>query len=95
MVYLGFLLPRLQAVTDSTWKGAAIVVVFWSAQHLTIPFIPDVTYLVSRMLGVLLITAGLTLTFVLLRRRLLASTAVHWLSDASTAVLAAFALTSS
>lgn len=93
MVYLGFLLPRLQAVTDSSWRGAAIVVFFWSTQHLVIPFIPDGTYLVLRLLGALLITAGLTLTFVLLRRRLLASIAVHWLSDTSTAILAAFVLT--
>lgn len=33
MVYLGFLLPRLQAVTDSNWKGAAIVVFFWSTER--------------------------------------------------------------
>jgi hypothetical protein len=46
------------------------------------------------MLGAFLITAGLTLTFVLLRRWLPASIGVHWLSDASTAVLATFALTS-
>lgn len=59
MVYLGFLTPRLQSVTNSTWKGAAIVVVFWSSQHLVIPFIPDGTYLVSRLLGALLITSGL------------------------------------
>lgn len=93
LVYLGFLLPRLQAFTGSAWKGAAIVVCFWSAQHLVIPFIPDGTYLISRLLGALLVTAGLTLTFVFLRRRLLASAAVHWLSDASTAILAAFVLT--
>lgn len=93
MVYLGFLLPRLQAFTGSGWKGAAVVVCFWSAQHLVIRFIPDGTYLISRLLGAPLVTAGLTLTFVRLRRRLLASTAVHWLSDASTAILAAFVLT--
>lgn len=93
MVYLGFLLPRLQALTGSTWKAAAVVVFFWSAQHLAIPFIPDGTYLASRFLGALLIAAGLTLSFVLLRRRLLATTAVHWLSDASTAILATFLLT--
>jgi hypothetical protein len=93
MVYLGFLLPRLHAVADSTRKRAAIVVFFWGAQHLVIPFIPDGTYLISRLLGALLVTADLTVTFVLLRRRLLASTAVHWLSDTSTAILAAFALT--
>ncbi|WP_146072388.1 hypothetical protein [Arthrobacter sp. Y81] len=91
-VYLDFLLPRFQSVTNSTWNGAAIVVVFWSSQHLVIPFIPDGTHLVSRLLGALLITAGLTLTFVLLCRRLPAATAVHWLSDASTAILAAFAV---
>jgi membrane protease YdiL (CAAX protease family) len=93
MVYLGFLLPRLQAVTGRTWKTAAVVVFFWSAQHLVIPFIPDGTYLISRMLGALLITTGLTLSFVLLRRRLLATTTVHWLSVASTAILATLFLT--
>jgi hypothetical protein len=34
-----------------------------------IPFILDGTYLISRFIGALLITAGLTLSFVLLRRR--------------------------
>ncbi|GAB2711526.1 CPBP family intramembrane glutamic endopeptidase [Arthrobacter bambusae] len=87
ITYLGFLLPRLQTRTGRTWKAAAIIIFFWSAQHLVIPFIPDGTYLISRFLGALLITAGLTMSFVLLRRRLLATTAVHWLSDASTAIL--------
>ena len=92
MVYLGFLLPRLQVLTGRVWKAAALVVLFWSAQHLVVPYLADGTYLVSRFLGALLITAGLTLSFVLLRRRLMATTTVHWLSDASTAFLAALFL---
>lgn len=92
ITYLGYLLPRLQTLTGRIWTAAAVVVFFWSAQHLVIPFILDGTYFISRFIGALLITAGLTLSFVLLRRRLLATTAVHWLSNASTAVLSALFL---
>lgn len=88
IVYLGFLLPRLQAATGRTWTAACAVVLFWSMQHLVLPFIPDGTYLVSRWLGAFLITAAMTLAFLLLRRKLLATTTVHWLSNASTAVMA-------
>ena len=92
VTYLGYLLPRLQTLTGRIWTAGAIVVTFWSAQHLVIPFIPDGTYLSSRFIGALLITAGLTLSFVLLRRRLLATTAVHWLSNATTAIVTALLL---
>ncbi|MBT2539114.1 hypothetical protein [Arthrobacter sp. ISL-69] len=46
-------------------KGAAVVVFFWSAQHLVIPYFPDGTDLVSRLIGALLITLSDATTAIL------------------------------
>ncbi|MCU1505130.1 MAG: hypothetical protein JWP05_99 [Microbacteriaceae bacterium] len=92
LVYLGFILPRLEVAFGNRWAAAAVTVFFWTGQHLVIPFIPDPSYLVSRWLGALMITGAMTVTFLLLRRRLLAATVVHWLSDAATAAAAVFFL---
>ena len=92
LVYLGFLLPRLEALTGRTWVAALVVVGMWSAQHLVIPFIADPVYLVTRFLSALVVVTGMTLVYLLLRRRLLATIVVHWIADTSTAVLAALIL---
>jgi membrane protease YdiL (CAAX protease family) len=93
LVYLGFILPRLEVAFGNKWVAAAVTVFFWTTQHLAIPFIADPAYLVSRWLGALMITAAMTVTFLLLRRRLLAATVVHWFSDAATAASAILFLT--
>lgn len=91
--YLGYLLPRLDALTGRTWVAVVIVVAVWGGQHLVIPFIPDATYLISRLLTALVVSLGMTLVFVWLRRRLLTTTLIHWVADAPTALLPlAFAL---
>jgi membrane protease YdiL (CAAX protease family) len=87
LFYLGYLLPRLERLTGRTWLAVAIVVVAWGAQHLAIPFIADGTYLLSRLLTALLVALGMTLVFVLLRRRLVTTTLIHWVADAPTALL--------
>lgn len=89
LVYLGYLLPRLEALWGRTWAAALAVVAFWGLQHLAIPFIPDATYLVSRVLAACAATGGITLVYILWRRRLVAMIAAHYLFDLSTALLIA------
>jgi uncharacterized protein len=85
LVYLGFLLPRLEALTGRTWLAALVVIFFWALQHLAEPFIADGTYLFSRVLAAFFAVAGMTLVFVLWRRRLIPLIGVHWLIDMGTA----------
>lgn len=89
LVYLGYLLPRIEALTDRTWPAVMAVVFFWGLQHIAIPFIGDATYLVSRALAA---TAAVSLfppVFVLARRRLVPLIGAHYIADLSTAFLAA------
>ncbi len=46
LVYLGFLLPRIEALSGKTWVAIVVVIFFWGLQHLAIPWIADGTYLV-------------------------------------------------
>lgn len=87
-VYLGYLLPRLEALSGKTWLAGIIVAFFWGVQHFAIPFIPDSNYLVSRVLAALVVSGGFTLIYVYLKRPLFAAIVVHWLADTSTAILA-------
>ncbi len=89
LMYLGYLLPRLEARTGKTWLAAVLVAAMWGAQHFAIPFMWDGTYLLSRVLAATAATGGFVLAYVLLRRRLVAAMGAHWLADASTAFLAA------
>jgi membrane protease YdiL (CAAX protease family) len=82
--YLGYLLPRLEALSGKTWVAAAAVTFFWGLQHIAIPFLPDTTYLLWRLLSAWAATGGMTLVFILLRRRLVATIAAHYLFDLST-----------
>lgn len=87
LMYLGFLLPRLEAMSGNTWLAIVIVTFFWGLQHLAIPFLADETYLVSRVLAAFAATGGVTLVFALWRRRLVAMIGVHYIADLSTAIL--------
>jgi membrane protease YdiL (CAAX protease family) len=86
IVYLGYLLPRLEMLWGRTWPAAAAVIFFWGVQHFAMPFIADPTYLTSRVLSALTAAAGMTLVFLLWRRRLVAMIGVHYLLDLATAV---------
>jgi len=86
LVYLGYLLPRLEAATGSTWLAVVIVAFFWGLQHFAMPFIADTTYLVSRVLAATAASTGMTLVFVLWRRRLVSMIGVHYLLDLATAI---------
>lgn len=84
LVYQGYLLPRIEALTGKTWVAVLLVTFFWGLQHLAIPFIADRTYLVSRVLAAFAATGGMTLVFVLWRRRLVAMMGVHYIFDLAT-----------
>lgn len=86
LVYLGYLLPRLEAALGGTGRAVAAVIFFWGLQHFAIPFIADPTYLASRVLAAWAATGGLTLLFVFWRRRLMPLIGVHYLLDLATAV---------
>lgn len=85
--YLGYLLPRLEARSGRTWVAALLVIFFWGLQHLANPFIPDVTYLISRVLAAWVAVGGVTLVYLLWRRRLVPIIGAHYLIDLFTGFL--------
>jgi membrane protease YdiL (CAAX protease family) len=87
LVYLGYLLPRLEALSGKTWIAALTVTFFWGMQHLANPFIPDGTYVLARVLAALVAVGGVTLVFVLWRRNLVAMIAAHYVIDLATAFM--------
>ena len=91
LVYLGFLLPRLEALTGRTWIAASLVITFWGMQHLAIPLLPDTTYLVSRVAAALAAISLFPIAFVLFHRRLVPLIAVHYIADLATAFLTTLA----
>lgn len=88
LVYLGYLLPRIEVLSGRTWVAVLVVTFFWGLQHLAMPWIDDGTYLVSRVLAAWGVTGGMTLVFVLWRRRLIPLIGVHYIADLTTAVMA-------
>jgi membrane protease YdiL (CAAX protease family) len=92
VVYLGYLLPRMEVITGRTWRAGLIVVLFWGIQHFVIPFIPDAKYLISRYLIATVTVGGMTLIFLLWRRRMVPAIIVHYVSDVGAALLAALLL---
>lgn len=87
LVYLGYALPRLEVLLG---RGTAVVLVlaFWSAQHLALPFLPNSGYLLHRAITPLPIVGAMTIAYFVVDRRLVPLIVVHWLGDLSTAVLA-------
>jgi len=87
LVYLGYLLPRMEVLSGKTWKAVLIVIFFWGFQHLAMPFIPDEKYLISRVLAATAAIIGFPIVFVLWRRRLIPLIGVHFIADLVTAFL--------
>ncbi len=87
LVYLGYLFPRVEALSGKSWLAVLIVTFFWGLQHLAIPFIGDGTYLLSRVLAASVAVGGITLVYVLWRRRLVPIIGAHYLFDLSTGFL--------
>ncbi|MFZ1747456.1 MAG: CPBP family glutamic-type intramembrane protease, partial [Nitrospirales bacterium] len=87
LVYLGFLLPRLEVLTRKTWLAVTIVIVFWGAQHLAIPFLADGTYISSRVIAAFAAISLFPIAYMLFRRRLMPFIGAHYIADLATAVL--------
>ncbi len=46
--YFGYIMPRLMAGLRSKWLAVALPVLFLSMQHITLPFIPDLKFILYR-----------------------------------------------
>jgi hypothetical protein len=68
--YLGYTLPRLEALVGNTPVSAALVSTVWAVQHEALPLLPDGRYLVYRPLSALPVTLTTTLLYLLRGRRL-------------------------
>ena len=89
LVYLGYLFPRIEALSGKTWVAVLVVILFWGIQHLAMPFILDDKYLVSRALAATVAVSSIPIVFVLWRRRLVPLIGVHYIADLATAILIA------
>jgi membrane protease YdiL (CAAX protease family) len=87
LVYLGFLLPRLEAMSGKTWLAILVVIFFWGLQHLAMPVLADSTYLVSRVLAAWFAISLFPVVFAFWGRRLIPLIAIHYLIDLTTAFL--------
>ena len=80
VIYQGYALPRLQALSGRTWMAVTIVGFWWAAQHAVLPFVPDTKYLLFRLLA--FIPGVFVCMFVYLRtHRLGPLIAAHWCMD--------------
>ncbi len=87
--YVGYALPRLEALTGNTAGVVALVAAMWALQHEALPLLPDRRYLVCLPLSALPITLTMPLPSLLQGQRLLPLIVPHWASNAATALLAA------
>ena len=86
IIYQGYALPRLQALTGRTWVAMVVVGLWWAAQHSLIPFVPDWKYLLFRLLA--FIPGVFVLMLIYLRTRRLAPLILaHWCMDILGAVM--------
>jgi len=90
MVYLGYVLPRLEAQLGSDSLAAALVIVGWGpVQHPTLPALPDRRYLAFRSLTALPIVGSQTVLYLRNGRRLPPLVFGHWVADLLTGLMVA------
>jgi membrane protease YdiL (CAAX protease family) len=80
MTYNGYVLPRIQALTQRTWLAVLLVGFWWALQHSFIPFILDWKYVVWRFLFFLPGVIIFTLIYLWIRR-LPPLILAHWPMD--------------
>jgi membrane protease YdiL (CAAX protease family) len=91
MLYLVYVLPRLEAQLGSTSLATALVILGWGpVQHLTLPALPDRRYLAFRSLTTLPIVGTQTLLYLRNGRRLPPLIFGHWVADLVTGLMVAF-----
>lgn len=83
--YDGYLAPRAQALGRKQW-ALAIVVLGWAAQHLALPYKPDLAFLATRFLPSCAIAVA-CVAWYLKERNLVPFAIAHWLIDAATGAL--------
>jgi membrane protease YdiL (CAAX protease family) len=81
LTYLGYALPRLEALTGSTWIALLIVVFCWSVQHCALPLRFDLHFTLWRAITSFPVVLILSLIFIR-TRRLLPLIVAHWVADA-------------
>jgi hypothetical protein len=86
MTYLGYALPRIQALSGRTWVATTIVGFFWAAQHCMVPFVPDWRFLTFRLLMMLPALVAAMLLYLRIRR-LPPLIVAHWPMDFGVAIM--------
>jgi membrane protease YdiL (CAAX protease family) len=46
--YFGYIMPRLEKKLNNKWMSLLLPVLFLSMQHCTLPFIPDINFIIYR-----------------------------------------------
>lgn len=78
LTYLGFIFPRLVRITKRTWLASILIILFWTLQHIAMPFIPDGRYLFYRTISALPVIITTTLIFLLGGRKIPSLIFAHW-----------------
>jgi len=80
ITYNGFIFPRLELMIKNTPVTLLIVLMFFTLQHIFIMFVPDVRYLIWRLLSFVPLLFLWILLYVKMRR-LTTVIMVHWIMD--------------
>jgi hypothetical protein len=88
MTYEGYVLPRLQALTGSTWIAVAITGFWFATQHCMFPFVPEWRYLAFHFLIFLPFLLAWMLLYLRIRR-LAPFVIAHWPMDLAVAIMTA------
>ena len=86
MTYQGYVLPRLQALTDRTWIALSITGFWFTAQHCMVPFVTDWHYLAYRFLMFLPLILFIMPVYLRIRR-LSPLIIAHWPMDFAVAIM--------
>lgn len=78
--YQGYALVRLETLLPNRVSAVALVVSGWALQHLALPFIPNLDYLLFRTCSFIPLAILMTLVF-LRTRRLIPLIIAHWAVD--------------
>jgi len=79
MTYDGYALPRLKAMTNSTWLSVSVVCFFYSIQHSVLPWV-NMQHALYVFLTFIPLTIALTLIYLRVRR-LTPLIIGHWMMD--------------
>ena len=88
ITYLGYVLPRLEALTGRTWIAFLMVAFFWSIQHSAMPLRLDLHFILWRALTSLPVMVVMSLIFIR-TRRLMPLIVAHWTADALAVLITA------